>query len=1306
MINTKLVQIIILSILLFSATQANAVQKPQTDNPADKTASSTSSVPNAAGFKAYYLKYQPAKKSALMSQVKGLGANISYQLDRLDVLVINLPEQVASVLMKLSGVVRLSPVPEHKLQAQVVPWNIDQFQARDVWDVDRDGQADPGAANGNGVKFCIIDTGFFAAHDDFQGIVHSGMSQIVGELYTEDGNGHGTHVAGTANAVNNNIGVVGVMPGGAELVIVKIFNNAGLWVDGQSNLLAAVEYCRDEGANVISMSLGGGFDSNERDLFDSIYDNNNMISIAAAGNDGDEPDINDATARSYPASYESVISVAAVRQTDNIADFSQYPATAHDPLNQPANTEWDVVELSGGGENVLSTYPGPNGSVPITQVTNSGTSYSALQIDETSTGDVTQNLVDGNLCDAGDINASWAGEVVLCERGAISFANKMNNVATAGGLAVVLYNNLSGSLNATCGGNCTSGAGIPGVTITQAEGQFLAANGLGLATRVLVDDGTACVGCVGGYNTISGTSMATPGVAAGVAWAWDACGGPTGITNKQLRQLLRDSARDLSGTHDFSGDAYGPGWDVHTGFGLVQLKDALDLGNQRFGSTCPLSFDVLPLTINACTIPTAADAVYNITLDGQFTGTTNMSFSGLPAGTNGAYSPASITFPATTSAFTVSNLNGLAFASSVITLTATDDVDPSNTQSSDITLNTFSALPPAPSLSLPADGAAAVDLQPSFSWAAAAQVISYTFELASDPAFSNILVTESGLVTNTVSLDAPLDQATQYYWRVTAINPCGLQLSSVFLFTTVSQVCAIYTSTDIPKNIADTPPPGAVTSTLNILDSGTITDINVVDLTGEHTFVSDLVFTLTSPAASEITLINRVCGNLNDWDLILDDEAGSATLPCPPTDGLAYQPAGSLSTFDGEQMSGMWTLTVDDSWDLDGGSINTWGLEICFTPPPPPTYTIGGTTSGLTGTGLVLRNNGGDDLAVNADGSFTFATSLNDGSAYSVTVQSQPGSPAQNCSITNASGTLAGANVTDVTVSCITTYTVGGSVSGLAGSGLILQNNAGDDLPVNSNGNFTFVSALNDGSNYAVTVLTDPLNLAQTCTVNNAGGTLSGANISNVEVACVTNSYTIGGTVSGVLGPGLVLQNNGGDDLAVNADGSFTFATALLDSSVYAVTVDSSPPIPDQSCSVSTGSGTLMGANIINVAVSCVTTCRVTTASGMVNSAGVVVEACDNVLTDPSAYVTATGELSLAAGLGITLGAGFTVETGGLMEAKVCGQSLCEVSTEPMVAECHTCVVDICAIEPSCCDTAFTQVCLDMVSNVCGLTCD
>ena len=175
----------------------------------------------------------------------------------------------------------------------------------------------------------------------------------------------------------------------------------------------------------------------------------------------------------------------------------------------------------------------------------------------------------------------------------------------------------------------------------------------------------------------------------------------------------------------------------------------------------------------------------------------------------------------------------------------------------------------------------------------------------------------------------------------------------------------------------------------------------------------------------------------------------------------------------------------------------------------PPSYTIGGTISGLSGKGLVLQNNGGDSLSVSASGSFTFTTAISNGGSYSVTVLTQPTSPTQNCTVANGTGTPS-ASVTSVQVACVTiTYTIGGMVTNLdgTGAGLELQDNGGDTLMVNADGAFTFATALEPGTAYDVTVSKQPSAPAQTCVVMSASG-IATANVTNITVDCGQNEWT------------------------------------------------------------------------------------------------------------------------------------------------------------------------------------------------------
>ncbi len=97
-------------------------------------------------------------------------------------------------------------------------------------------------------------------------------------------------------------------------------------------------------------------------------------------------------------------------------------------------------------------------------------------------------------------------------------------------------------------------------------------------------------------------------------------------------------------------------------------------------------------------------------------------------------------------------------------------------------------------------------------------------------------------------------------------------------------------------------------------------------------------------------------------------------------------------------------------------------LQACFwesdDPAPALKYTIGGTVSGLSGSGMLLQNNGGNDLTVDANGVFTFTTTVVEGGDYAISIKAAPSYPTQTCSVSNSSGKVAGTAVTDVSVSC------------------------------------------------------------------------------------------------------------------------------------------------------------------------------------------------------------------------------------------------------------------------------------------------
>jgi parallel beta-helix repeat protein len=162
-------------------------------------------------------------------------------------------------------------------------------------------------------------------------------------------------------------------------------------------------------------------------------------------------------------------------------------------------------------------------------------------------------------------------------------------------------------------------------------------------------------------------------------------------------------------------------------------------------------------------------------------------------------------------------------------------------------------------------------------------------------------------------------------------------------------------------------------------------------------------------------------------------------------------------------------------------------------------------------------------------------------------------------------------------------YTIGGIVNGLAGSGLVLQNNTADDLSIDIDGSFIFNTPMADGSDFAVTVLNQPIGPNQTCTVNGGAGKVKGSDVADVTVTCSTNAYAVGGTASGISGS-VVLRNNGGDDLTLTTDDPFTFPTPVADMAGYEVSIYSST---GQICTIANETGIINGADVTDVILSC-----------------------------------------------------------------------------------------------------------------------
>ena len=179
----------------------------------------------------------------------------------------------------------------------------------------------------------MIDSGYDLGHEDKPGEpIVNGTDDLAGSgPWSEDGASHGTHVSGTINALDNEIGVIGVFPS-VPMHIVRVFGNDGIWAYS-SELINAVDDCVSNGAKVINMSLGGPRPSVLENAVFLQAQKNGVLSIAAAGNGGEgracdifadpgHPE-RQACKMHYPSGYDSVVSVAAVDETSRTSPTSR-----------------------------------------------------------------------------------------------------------------------------------------------------------------------------------------------------------------------------------------------------------------------------------------------------------------------------------------------------------------------------------------------------------------------------------------------------------------------------------------------------------------------------------------------------------------------------------------------------------------------------------------------------------------------------------------------------------------------------------------------------------------------------------------------------------------------------------------------------------------------------------------------------------------------------------------------------------------------------------------------------------------------
>lgn len=281
------------------------------------------------GPKNFLVGFKSDIQTAQVNDVKKMGGQVKHQFKFMDTMLVSMPEAAAAALTKNPNVSFVEEDQVAYKTTQSTPWGITHIKANQVHATGN---------TGSGVKVAILDTGIDANHQDLN--VRGGASFVPSEPNAlVDGDGHGTHVAGTVAALNNTTGVLGVAYS-ADLYAVKVLDSSGSGT--YSGIIQGIEWAVANNMDVINMSLGGSSGSTAlKQACDNAY-NSGVLVVAAAGNSGTKGKQNTI---GYPAKYASVMAVGAVDSNNARASFSSVGSE---------------LEVMAPGVNILSSVPGNN----------------------------------------------------------------------------------------------------------------------------------------------------------------------------------------------------------------------------------------------------------------------------------------------------------------------------------------------------------------------------------------------------------------------------------------------------------------------------------------------------------------------------------------------------------------------------------------------------------------------------------------------------------------------------------------------------------------------------------------------------------------------------------------------------------------------------------------------------------------------------------------------------------------------------------------------------------------------------------
>ena len=279
---------------------------------------------------------------------------------------------------------------------------------------------------------------------------------------------------------------------------------------------------------------------------------------------------------------------------------------------------------------------------------------------------------------------------------------------------------------------------------------------------------------------------------------------------------------------------------------------------------------------------------------------------------------------------TVSNTTGVTPGFYSLNVTATSGAV---TKTAPFYLDLLNSNFAATTLSSPANNSIGQGVSLNLTWVADSNATSYDVQVATDLAFTNII--SSGNSTTTSYAVSGLLEGTTYYWRVLPKNSaCSGTFSPEYRFTTGVVSCpGTVASTNVPLTIPTTANV-TINSTLNIPSGGVISDVNIT-MNVSHTWINDMTATLISPSGTQVQLFAQPCTSASILNINATFDDSGSNVVCGTNPGISGTVRSSqlLSAFNGQNSTGTWTLRILDSFNQDGGSLNSWSLNICTIQP-------------------------------------------------------------------------------------------------------------------------------------------------------------------------------------------------------------------------------------------------------------------------------------------------------------------------------------------------------------------------------------